>query len=429
MATVKGGKGTLAVAGYDIETSDGVPTLHRWEIGRPEVGPNDVDVDIKYCGMCHSDLHTLNGDWGNTSRPMAVGHEISGIVRSLGSEVNGFKIGDRVGVGCMVESCRSCSECKAGLEQHCLGMVQTYSTPFPKGKGHDDCSPGHTNGGYSESITVNETFVYKLPEGISLEVAGPLLCAGVTTYSPLARHVLGKKNQVVGVVGLGGLGHMAVQIAMAMGAKVTVFSRNLEKQAAAEALGATLVAHTDLTAMAMLARSFDVILDTVAAKHDIAGLIDCLKVGCSLVMLGGVAEPTDLHVFPLIFGRKKVEASLIAGVAETKETLDFCAKHKIIPRVKVIPAKEATNAFRALHNGDIAERFVIDVSTIKDMPMYTHTPKPKPVPAKKSESATTSTQPIKKQPLVKKESLLALAAGVLLGGGVVFLMNRRPKIL
>eukprot|EP00808_Paulinella_micropora_P024566 g3886.t1 len=393
MATIKDGKGTVALAAYDNGPA-GVPTMHRWEIGRPKVGPQDVDVDIKFCGICHSDLHTVNGEWGINMRPMAPGHEISGIVRTIGSEVKGLKVGDKVGVGCMVESCQSCHECKQGLEQHCQGMVMTYASVWAKGKGHDDCALMHTNGGYSESITVHQRFVFKLPDGIPLEKAGPILCAGVTTYSPLARHVLGKKDVVCGVVGFGGLGHMAVKIAIAMGAKVTVFSRDHKKKKEVEALGASLIAYTDLTELVVATRTFDVIIDTVPTKHDIMGIIECLKVEGALVLVGAPATPLDLGVFPLLMARRRVEGSLIAGCPETEETLAFCAKHKILPTTKTIHAKDVTEAYHTLIKGDAADRFVIDISTLKEMPAYTH------VPAKKTEAGAVAAPHTKRGPLL-----------------------------
>ena len=214
MATVPNGKGTLGLAALDESL-----TLVKHEFGRPAPGPNDVHIDIKYCGMCHSDVHTVNGDWGSDNFPMAPGHEIAGVVRSVGSDVTKFKPGDRIGVGVSVDSCRECDECKSDLEQHCDGAVFTYGSQYPEGHGHDECSQTFTIGGYTTDIVVHERFAFHIPDSLSLEHTGPLLCAGITMYSPLNRHVKGKKNQRVGIVGFGGLGHMGVKIAKAMGAE------------------------------------------------------------------------------------------------------------------------------------------------------------------------------------------------------------------
>ncbi len=331
-------------------------------------------IDIKYCGMCHSDCHACNGDWGLTSYPIAPGHEISGFVRAVGENVTKVKVGDAVGVGCMVESCRTCDLCKAGLEQHCPAMIQTYGTPFPEGRGeHFKSAVGHhTNGGYTNNITVDEHFVFSIPEGMDLKYAGVLLCAGITTFSPLNRHILqkgGGKGKTLGIVGFGGLGQMAVKLAKAMNVdSVTILSRNDNKKGDADRLGCELLVYTDEEALAKATRSFDVVLDTVSAPHDVAKLASTLKVGGHWVLLGGVGQPFQIGAFPLLMNRHSIEGSLIGSVPETKEMLEFCAKHNVVPEYEVIAAKDADAQFKALMNGTAtADRKVIDISTLKDM--------------------------------------------------------------
>lgn len=368
MATIVGGKGEWMLACHDASLK-----MSRVEIGRPAPGPEDVKIALKYCGMCHSDLHTVDGSWGVNKYPIAVGHELGGIVTEVGVNASGkFSVGDKVAVGCMVHSCMTCGLCDSGLEQHCLSMTQTYSSPFPSGCGHDDCAGTHTNGGYSTGITVHQRFCYTVPEGMPLEHAGPLCCAGITTYAPLARYVKGKENQAVGIVGFGGLGHMAVKIAKAMGAQVTVFSRSDAKKAAAEALGASLVVYTDKEAMGALFRTFDLIVDTVSAPHEINDLIATLKPYHGVLsMIGGVPQPYSVGGFPMIFNGTRVEGSLIGGAALTQEMLNFCAEHHIEPDVKIIPAVEAEavmQSFQAGAGGPM--RNVIDIATIKDVPEF-----------------------------------------------------------
>ncbi|CAE8607406.1 unnamed protein product [Polarella glacialis] len=366
MATIVGGKGTFMLAALDESYK-----LTKVEIGRPAPGPNDVAIDIKYCGMCHSDLHTINGDWGAGKYPIAPGHEAAGVVREVGAEAfaAGFKVGDNVAVGCMVMSCLSCQLCTTGLEQHCPKMCQTYANMFPAGCDHDDCSGTHTNGGYSTDITVHKRFVFKVPEGMKLEHAGPLCCAGITTYAPLARHVKGKVDQNVGVVGFGGLGHMAVKIAIAMGAKVTIFSRNDAKKADAAALGADLVVTSDTAAIGGLFRHFDCILDTVSCHHEINSIISTLKAYTGiLVLIGGVPQPYELAGFPMVFNGTRVEGSLIGGAELTQEMLEFCAAHEVLPETEIINAKDAEASLHLLNDGvGGVKRFVIDAATIRDM--------------------------------------------------------------
>ena len=370
MATIEKGTGTIALCAFN-RTAE----LRKHEFGRPEPGPHDVAIDIKYCGMCHSDLHACKGDWGGDRYPIAPGHEIAGIVTAVGSSVSNseFKVGDRVGVGCFVESCRKCKLCDEGLEQHCDHVVMTYSTPFPDGKGanFEKCVGYHTNGGYSTKIVVNKHFTYHVPKNIKLEHVGPLLCAGITTFSPLNRHILqkgGGKGKHVGVVGFGGLGHMAVKIAKAMGAEVTVFSRNNKKEEQAKKLGASILIHADKEALKAATHTFDVILDTVSASHDIAAMVATLKVGGHFVLLGAVPAPFALSAFFLLGNRHSVEGSLVGGVPETQAMLDFCSDHNIFPDCKIIHAKDASDAFKTMDAGEVgATRVVIDMSTIQEL--------------------------------------------------------------
>jgi uncharacterized zinc-type alcohol dehydrogenase-like protein len=368
MATIKDGKGTFVLAAFDEQCD-----LKKHEVGRPAPGPNDIAIDIQYCGMCHSDVHACNGDWMVNKYPIAPGHEIAGIVREVGANVKNFKVGDKVGVGCMVESCRSCELCKDGIENHCLGMIQTYSSDFPPGKGPNmEKAVGyHTNGGYSTDITVNEHFVFHIPTNMKMEYAGILLCAGITMFSPLNRHVLqkgGGKGKKVGVVGFGGLGQMGVKLAKAMGAEVTVFSRNNKKEAKAKELGADILIHTDEEAVKAAYRKFDVVLDTVSAAHPVAPLVNTIKVGGTYVMIGGVPKPFEISSFQMLFNRQTIEGSLIGGCPETQQMLDFCAEHNIVPEYKVIHAKDASEQFKAMSAGDAdAMRAVIDISTLKEL--------------------------------------------------------------
>jgi len=347
--------------------------LKKHEVGRPEPGPTDIAIDVQYCGMCHSDVHACNGDWGLNHYPIAPGHEVSGTVRSIGSEVTGFKVGDRVGVGCMVESCRSCGLCKDGLEQHCPSMIQTYGSTFPEGKGENfkKAEGYHTNGGYSTDITVDKHFVFKIPDSMELEYAGILLCAGVTMFSPLSRHILqkgGGKGKTVGIVGFGGLGQMGVHLAKAMGAEVTVFSRSEAKAAKAKEMGADILVHTDEEAVKAAARKFDVVLDTVSNEHAIDQLANTLKVGGTYVLIGAMPNPFSISNMQMIFNRQTIEGSLIGGVPETQEMLDFCAAHNIKPNYNVIHAKDASAQFQAMIGGTAdAQRAVIDIATLKTL--------------------------------------------------------------
>ena len=368
MATIANGSGVWALAAFDASGE-----LKKHEIGRPSVGPDDVAIDIQFCGMCHSDLHACNGDWGINCYPMAPGHEIAGIVSDVGASVTQYRVGDRVGVGCMVESCRSCGLCAHGLEQHCPQMVQTYSSIFPDGKGDNfqQAVGVHTNGGYSTAITVNQHFVFHIPDSMDMEYAGVLLCAGITTFSPLNRHILekgGGAGKRVGVVGLGGLGHMAVKIALAMGADVTVFSRSDKKAEDARSLGADFLVHSDENAVKAATRTMDLVLDTISCSHEVAPLVNTLKVNGTYVLLGGVPQPFAISPFQMLFSRQTIEGSLIGGVPETQKMLNFCAEKGIKPIYRVIHAKDAAEQWKAMSMGSSdADRCVIDVSTIQEL--------------------------------------------------------------
>lgn len=368
MATIKDGKGTLALAAFNKDAK-----LELHEFGRPAPGPKDVSIDIKFCGMCHSDLHASNGDWGLGMFPIAAGHEIAGVIQGIGSDVKDFKVGDRVGVGCFVDSCAECEQCQEGNQNYCHKVTQTYGTPYAKGCGHDDCAGYHTNGGYSSQITVKKDFVYHVPEKLEMEYVGPLLCAGITMFSPLNRHILQKKSasgkkKHVGVIGFGGLGQMGTKIAKAMGCDVTVLSRSTTKKDSAAKLGASILAHTDPDALKGAAGTFDLIIDTIAFHHEVADILPTLKIGGTYVAIGAIAQPVSVSPMGLIFNNYKIEGSLVGGIPETQEMLDFCTKHDIKPDITVIKAKDASAQFQALADGTAnTERAVIDMSTLGDL--------------------------------------------------------------
>jgi uncharacterized zinc-type alcohol dehydrogenase-like protein len=332
--------------------------LTPFQVERRTPGPLDVQIDIAYCGICHSDVHQVRDEWGGAMFPMVPGHEIVGRVSAVGNKVRKFKVGDLAGVGCMVDSCRKCKNCRAGLEQHCLAHLSfTYN-----GTEQDKTTP--TFGGYSTGIVVDQSFVLKIKNGQPLERVAPLLCAGITTYSPLKR--LGtRKGHRVAVMGLGGLGHMAVKIASAMNAEVIVLSGSPSKKIDAKKLGAQqFVLTSDKTQMSTLTGSLDTIIDTVSDKHDINSLLMLLKTSGTLVLVGASPKPHEIAAFPLIIGRRKIEGSLIGGIAETQEMLDFCAKKKILADVEIIAAKEINSAYERMMKGDVRYRFSIDAKTI-----------------------------------------------------------------
>jgi uncharacterized zinc-type alcohol dehydrogenase-like protein len=326
-------------------------------IERREVGAHDVMIEIKFAGICHSDIHTVRGDWGPQQYPLVPGHEIAGIVTEVGSAVTKHSVGDRVGVGCMVNSCKECVNCQKGEEQYCLkGNVGTY--------GAVDRDGTITQGGYSTHVVVTEDFVVTIPEGIELDVAAPLLCAGITTYSPL-RHWGAGPGKKVAVVGLGGLGHMAVKLAHAMGADVTVLSQSLKKQEDGLRLGAdSYYATSDPSTFEQLAGSFDLIINTVSASIDISSYLGLLKLDGALVNVGAPAEPLPVNAFALIGGRRSFAGSMIGGIRETQEMLNFCAEHHLGAEIEVIPAEKINDAYERVLASDVRYRFVIDTATL-----------------------------------------------------------------
>jgi uncharacterized zinc-type alcohol dehydrogenase-like protein len=325
-------------------------------IERRDVGPHDVRIDIRYVGICHSDIHTARGEWGRTDYPVVLGHEIAGVVAEVGAAVTGFRVGDRVGVGCLVDSCRECRYCRRGEEQFCTeGYVETYSSTGRDGR--------PTQGGYSEAIVVTEDFVLRIPDGIALDVAAPLLCAGITAYSPL-RHWGAGPGTRVAVVGLGGLGHMAVQLASAMGAEVTVLSRSPGKREDALRLGAVHHAVTgEPDAFARLAASFDLVINTVSASVDVDAHLSLLDVDGTMVTVGIPEHPQSLEVLSLLMRRVSYAASNIGGIRETQEMLDFCAEHGIAALVEVIGVQQIDEAFQRVVASDVRYRFVVDTAT------------------------------------------------------------------
>ncbi|WP_314003713.1 NAD(P)-dependent alcohol dehydrogenase [uncultured Paenibacillus sp.] len=328
-------------------------------IERRDLKPHDVLIEIKYAGICHSDIHTARGEWGPVNYPLVPGHEIAGIVTQIGSEVTKYAVGDRVGVGCMVDSCRECNNCHKGLEQYCLnGNTGTYAATDRYGQ--------YTQGGYSTHIVVTEDFVVRIPDGIELDVAAPLLCAGITTYSPL-RHWGVAPGKKVAVVGLGGLGHMAVKLARAMGAEVTVLSQTLKKKEDGLRLGADLYyATSDPETFNKLAGTFDLIVNTVSAKIDMNAYLSLLALDGTLVNVGAPAEPLPVQVFSLIPHRRSFAGSMIGGIRETQEMLDFCAEHDITPEIEVISANQIDEAWERVLASDVRYRFVIDISTMEN---------------------------------------------------------------
>jgi uncharacterized zinc-type alcohol dehydrogenase-like protein len=331
--------------------------LERTTIERRALREHDVLIDIKFAGICHSDLHQVAEGWGEAIFPMVPGHEIAGVVSEVGPGVTKYKVGDRVGVGCIVDSCRECDNCRAGQEQHCTkGMIATYNAI---GRDGDP-----THGGYSEKVVVDENYVVRIPDGLSLDAAAPLLCAGITTYAPLKQWGAGPGKKVA-VIGLGGLGHVAVKIAHALGAEVTVLSQSLRKKDDGLKLGADhYYATSDPKTFEQLAGSFDLILSTVSAPLDLSAYLSLLKTGGALVNVGVPEEPVAFHPFALIGGNKILAGSMIGGIPETQEMLDFCAEHGIGAEVERIAASEINEAYGRLTAGDVRYRFVIDTATI-----------------------------------------------------------------
>ena len=333
--------------------------LHAATIQRRDPGEKDVVIDILYCGVCHSDIHTARGEWGGTVYPCVPGHEIVGKVAHVGAAVTKFQKGDTAAVGCLVDSCRACPSCKEDLEQHCEhAPVFTYNSPEKQ-------TGGTTYGGYSQKIVVDEDFVLRVPANLDLAASAPLLCAGITTYSPLRRFNAGK-GQKVGIVGLGGLGHMAVKFANAFGARVVVFTHSKNKIGDAKRLGAhDVVISTDAGEMGRHENSFDLILDTVSADHDVNEYLRLLKRSGNLVLVGAPEKPLSIEAFSLIFRRHQLAGSLIGGIKETQEMLNFCADHNITCDIEMINIDQINDAYRRVVNSDVKYRFVIDMASLK----------------------------------------------------------------
>ncbi len=326
-------------------------------IERRQPQATDVQVQILFCGVCHSDLHYARNEWNFTQYPAVPGHEIVGLVTAVGSGVKKFKVGDKVGVGCLVDSCRTCADCRAGLEQFCTAMTMTYGST-------DKHLGSPTLGGYAQSIVVTEDFVLRMPANLDLASAAPLLCAGITTYSPL-RHWKVGPGQKVGIVGLGGLGHMGVKFAHAMGAHVVLFTTSPGKAADAKRLGADeVVVSKDDAQMQAQANSFDFILDAVSATHDINAYLNLLKRDGNLVLVGAPEKPLPMAAFPLIFRRRSFSGSLIGGLPETQEMLDFCAKHNITCDIEMIRMDQINTAYERMLKSDVKYRFVIDMGSL-----------------------------------------------------------------
>lgn len=345
------------VKAYGTEASDA--GLGELSIKRRGVTAKDVEIDIEYCGVCHSDLHFARNDWGFSVYPVVPGHEIVGKVTNVGDAVTNFKVGDLVAVGCLVDSCRSCSNCENDLEQYCPEWVGTYG-------GHDKYFNMQTFGGYSESIVVDEHFVLKVPTNLNPAAVAPVLCAGITTWSPLRHWKVGKGSKVA-VIGLGGLGHMAIKLANALGAEVTLFSRSPDKTKDAMDLGAhRVIISTDEDQMNTFQGHFDLIIDTVPYIHDVNPYVGTLATNGTLVLVGylGPLDPM-LNSVPMIMGRKTVAGSLIGGIAETQELLDFCGEHGITSEIEVINIQDINSAYERMLKSDVHYRFVIDMASLK----------------------------------------------------------------
>ncbi len=350
-------QGRIKTTGYAAHSS--TSPLQPFSFERRNPGPKDVQIDILYCGVCHSDLHTARNEWTNTTYPVVPGHEIVGRVTKVGAQVRRFKEGDLAAVGCMVDSDRTCPACKAGLEQYCEGRATfTYNS-------EDKHLGGMTYGGYSKTIVVDEAFVLRPPANLDLAATAPLLCAGITTYSPL-RHWNVQKGQKVGIVGLGGLGHMGLKFANAFGAHVALFTTSTHKTDDAKRLGAhEVVVSKDPAQMEKHANSFDFILDTVSAEHDINAYLNLLKRDGTLVLVGAPEKPLPVAAFSIIPLRRQLSGSMIGGLAETQEMLDFCGKHGITSDIEIIPIQKINEAYERMLRSDVKYRFVIDMASLK----------------------------------------------------------------
>ena len=350
-------QGRIQTTGYAAHSS--TSPLQPFSFERRNPGPNDIQIDILFCGVCHSDLHTARNEWTNTTYPVVPGHEIIGRVAKVGNQVRKFKEGDLAAVGCMVDSDRTCAACKTGLEQYCEGPATfTYNS-------EDKHLGGMTYGGYSKTVVVDEAFVLRPPANLDPAATAPLLCAGITTYSPL-RHWNVQKGQKVGIVGLGGLGHMGVKLANALGAHVTLFTTSTHKAEDAKRLGAhEVVVSKDPSQMEKQANSFDFILDTVSAEHDINAYLNLLKRDGTLVLVGAPEKPLAVSAFSIIPGRKQLSGSMIGGIKETQEMLDFCGQHGITSDIEIIPIQKINEAYERMLRSDVKYRFVIDMASLK----------------------------------------------------------------
>lgn len=347
---------TKLIKSYASHEANQPLSLH--EIERREPTEKDVEIEILYCGVCHSDIHTARNEWQNTLYPCVPGHEIVGKVTRTGNEVKKFQVGDTVGVGCLVDSCRTCTHCEEDLEQHCEQFpIFTYNAP-------DKHLGGMTYGGYSQSVVVDQDFVLKVPDNLDLAATAPLLCAGITTYSPLRQYNI-KEGMKVGIVGLGGLGHMGVKIASAMGADVYVFSRSQSKVNDAKKLGAKgVILSTSDEQMNTHINSFDFILDTVSADHDLNTYLNLVKRSGNMVLVGAPESPLPIAAFNLIFQRRSLSGSLIGGIKETQEMLDFCGKHNITSEIELINIEQINEAYERVLASDVKYRFVIDIKSL-----------------------------------------------------------------
>lgn len=347
---------TVKAYGTESKTAD----LEAMTIERREVTPKDVEIEILYCGVCHSDLHTARNDWGGSMYPVVPGHEIVGRITNVGDEVSKFKVGDLAAVGCMVDSCGQCDSCKQDLEQYCQnGFTGTYN-------GKDKHLGGQTFGGYSQKVVVDEHFVLSVPENLDLAAVAPLLCAGITTWSPLRHWNVGPDSKVA-VVGLGGLGHMAIKLAKGLGAEVTLFSRTPGKTEDAKKLGADhVIISTDDSHMDGVQGKFDLIIDTVPYEHDINPYMQTVALDGTLVLVGfvGQFEEAKPSTVPMIFQRRSVAGSLIGGIAETQEMLDFCGEHNIVSDIEVIKMEDINNAYERMLKSDVKYRFVVDMKSL-----------------------------------------------------------------
>ncbi len=341
--------------GYAAATAKAPLAPYSFE--RRELREQDVAIDIKFCGICHSDIHQARDEWGGSIFPMVPGHEVAGVVTAVGSKVTKFKVGDKAGIGCMVDSCRKCEQCKEGLEQYCaVGAVWTYNAKDKDGV--------PTMGGYSDKIVADESFVLRMPDNLPLDASAPLLCAGITLYSPL-KHWNAGPGKKVAIVGLGGLGHMGVKLAHALGAEVTVLSQSLRKQADGERLGADhFYATSDPETFKKLERNFDLIINTVSGDMDWNQYLSLLKVDGSMVVVGAPEKPNEVASFALILGRRSLAGSAIGGIEETQEMLDFCGKHNVTSDIELIPIQKVNEAYERVLKSDVRYRFVIDMASL-----------------------------------------------------------------